>query len=77
MTQRISREMLRSRLLWVADLSRLQLEIDHNANGYTLYQVDKLEQKRMYEIAYAENTRCMWNILKGMYELLTVMEGKK
>jgi hypothetical protein len=76
MTQRINKEMLRSRMIWVADLSRLELELSHNSYGWTLYQVDRVGGKILHEIAFAENTRCAYQILKGMYELLTRMEGR-
>jgi hypothetical protein len=80
MTQKITDKMLKARLQWISDLIKLPLEVDDNEYGVTLYIVDKKDKgssRRMQQIAYTDSTREMFQVLQGMYDILSIILVQK
>ena len=74
---KINREMLKSRIIWVTEISGLSLTLSHNAGNWTLYQVEGPAERIVHEVTNQQSTSAMFYTLKGMYELLWLMQQQK
>ena len=59
----------------ISEISKLNLELHHVSSDWSLYLMDDSNSgKVLHEVAYSDTTRGMWNVLRGIYETLAILE---
>ena len=71
MTNIITEKQIEARLKMLHQITELNLTIDHNARGYTLYlmQQDKVQEM----LGFSNSRRGIYEILLGSYNVLNAM----
>ncbi len=78
MTQQITRAMLESRCNWVTDLTKIPLQLDKNAIGWTLYVSDVGDKGRLLkQLAYHESAGDMFQTLRALYEMVATLKEQE
>jgi hypothetical protein len=74
LTNIITEKQIEARLKMLHEITELNLTVDHNASGYTLYLIQ--QDKVLEMLGFSNSRRGIYEILLGSYNVINAMHRR-